>query len=65
MSIEFRCVQCQKLLRTPEGTAGKRVKCPSGGTVMRIPSVSDAPGASTPARAQCISVTFMAKFDHD
>lgn len=45
MSIEFRCVQCQKLLRTPDGTDGKRVKCPSCGTEMRIPTVDQAADA--------------------
>ena len=64
MSIEFRCVQCQKLLRTPEGTAGKRVKCPSCGTEMRIPSVSDAPGESTPAPGESGSGGFDATLPH-
>ena len=44
MPIEFRCVQCQKLLRTPDGTDGKRVKCPSCATEMRVPTVTDAAG---------------------
>ncbi len=28
MPIEFRCLQCGKLLRTGDDTAGKQAKCP-------------------------------------
>lgn len=38
MAIEFNCVQCQKLLRTGDDTAGKQAKCPECGTVMTIPA---------------------------
>ena len=37
MTIEFRCTQCDKLLRTPDGTEGKKAKCPECGTVLTIP----------------------------
>lgn len=37
MPIEFRCTQCNKLLRTGDDTAGKQAKCPECGTVMTIP----------------------------
>ena len=37
MPIEFRCQQCEKLLRTPDDTAGKQAKCPDCGAVMQIP----------------------------
>ncbi len=37
MPIEFRCVRCNKLLRTGDDTAGKQAKCPECGTVMPIP----------------------------
>ena len=37
MPIEFRCTQCDKLLRTGDDTAGKQAKCPECGTVMTIP----------------------------
>ncbi len=47
MPIEFRCSQCQKLLRTGDETAGKQAKCPECGTVMEIPQSSTA-GPSTP-----------------
>ncbi len=43
MPIEFRCTQCQKLLRTPDDTAGKQAKCPECGTVMTIPSPQTPP----------------------
>lgn len=38
MSIEFRCGQCGKLLRTGDETAGKQAKCPSCGAVQPIPT---------------------------
>lgn len=38
MAIEFRCTQCNKLLRTGDDTAGKRVKCPDCGTISEIPT---------------------------
>ena len=47
MSIEFRCTQCNKLLRTSDNTAGKQAKCPECGTVLTIPS--SAPEAQGPA----------------
>lgn len=37
MPIEFRCTQCNKLLRTGDDTAGRQAKCPECGTVMAIP----------------------------
>jgi uncharacterized membrane protein/DNA-directed RNA polymerase subunit RPC12/RpoP len=38
MSIEFRCTQCNKLLRTGDDTAGKQAKCPECGAVVDIPA---------------------------
>lgn len=46
MSIEFRCTQCQKLLRTPDETVGRQAKCPECGNIMTIPAP-----ATTPASA--------------
>jgi len=43
MPIEFRCTQCQKLLRVPDETAGRQAKCPACDTVLTIPSASSAP----------------------
>lgn len=37
MPIEFRCRRCQKLLRTPNETAGKQAQCPQCGEVQTIP----------------------------
>jgi hypothetical protein len=38
MTIEFRCTNCDKLLRTPAGTEGKQAKCPDCGALMEIPA---------------------------
>lgn len=35
--IKFRCSKCNKKIRTPDNTAGKRGKCPQCGQVMRVP----------------------------
>ncbi len=40
MPIEFRCHQCNKLLRVGDETAGKQAKCPSCGVVQQIPAAS-------------------------
>jgi uncharacterized RDD family membrane protein YckC/phage FluMu protein Com len=37
MPIEFNCSQCNKQLRTPDETAGKKAKCPQCGAVTQIP----------------------------
>lgn len=50
MPIEFRCPQCDRLLRTPDGTQGKDAKCPQCGSIAKIPDVSrpPSPPPSTP-----------------
>ncbi len=45
MPIEFRCMQCGKLLRTDDDTAGKQAQCPHCGSVMAIPSASSGPAS--------------------
>jgi phage FluMu protein Com len=40
MPIEFRCSACNKLLRTPDETAGKQAKCPECGVVTQIPAAT-------------------------
>ncbi len=45
MPIEFRCTQCNKLLRTPDETAGRQAKCPECGMIVTVPS----PGAAGPS----------------
>jgi len=48
MPIEFRCTQCNKLLRTGDDTAGKEARCPACGTVVTIPTGTAGPGVSFP-----------------
>ena len=43
MAIEFRCSQCNQLLRVPDNSAGKNARCPKCQALMRVPA------ASTPA----------------
>jgi phage FluMu protein Com len=47
MPIEFRCTQCDRLLRTPDGTSGKDAKCPQCGALVRIPEASAPPPSSS------------------
>lgn len=59
MPIEFRCPSCQKLLRTPDATAGKQGRCPHCQALMQIPEApaqgnspdSPAPAGGMPAGA--------------
>jgi len=44
MPIEFRCPSCDKLLRTPDQSAGKKAKCPQCGTITNVPVASTASG---------------------
>jgi phage FluMu protein Com len=56
MAIEFRCSQCQRLLRTGDDTAGKQAQCPECGAITTIPAAPDAirepaiPASSTPSQ---------------
>jgi len=38
--IEFRCQECNKLLRVSDESAGKQARCPSCGAIGQIPSAS-------------------------
>jgi len=38
MAIEFRCPQCQKLLRVSDDSAGAKAKCPSCSAVVDVPA---------------------------
>ncbi len=49
MTIEFRCSNCNKLLRTPDGTSGKQAKCPQCGAISTIPAASTEPSHSAQA----------------
>ncbi len=52
MAIEFRCSQCNMLLRTANETVGKQAKCPQCGTLTTVPAEApipaDAGGAEKP-----------------
>lgn len=55
MAIEFRCTQCQRLLRTQDDAVGKQAKCPECGTILVVPSPeagpADIPPPPPPPRA--------------
>ena len=38
MTIEFRCSQCNQLLRVPDTSAGKNARCPKCQALMQVPS---------------------------
>jgi hypothetical protein len=46
MSVEFRCSQCGKLLRTDDGAIGRQAQCPECGAVTTVPESS---GPSEPS----------------
>jgi len=43
MVIRFRCPQCNKRLKTPEGTAGRMAQCTRCGTAVTVPTESQEP----------------------
>jgi len=50
MTIRFHCNECQSRVKVPDGTEGKKVKCPRCGNVQRVPEHTDdlpRPGKST------------------
>jgi hypothetical protein len=46
MPIEFRCPNCNQLLRTPDASAGKQARCPGCGQISPVPAVSGGPAGS-------------------
>ena len=46
MPIEFRCTQCNRLLRTPDDAAGRQATCPQCGATLTIPTLGE--GAAAP-----------------
>lgn len=40
MTIEFRCGQCNQLLRVPDNSAGKNARCPKCQALMQVPAAS-------------------------
>jgi phage FluMu protein Com len=47
MPIEFRCTQCQRLLRTPDESVGHPARCPQCGLVQTVPAPSS-PASAAP-----------------
>ncbi len=37
MPIDFRCPQCEKMLRVPDASAGVKAKCPECGEIVNVP----------------------------
>lgn len=49
MAIEFRCQRCDKLLRTPDESAGKKAKCPECATIQDVPEQGfESPSSAKP-----------------
>ncbi len=42
MSIRFHCQACEARVKVPEGTRGRRVKCPRCGELQRVPTEEEA-----------------------
>ena len=49
MPIEFRCSQCNQLLRVSDQSAGKSARCPKCQTTLKVPG--EAPAATQPSAA--------------
>jgi phage FluMu protein Com len=49
MTIEFRCGQCNQLLRVPDNSSGKSARCPKCKGLMQIPEANAAPGGTSSA----------------
>jgi len=43
MAIEFRCTQCNQLLRVPEDAGGKSARCPKCQALMMVPATAPSP----------------------
>jgi len=48
MPIEFRCMRCNRLLRTGDDTAGRQAQCPECGALTRVPATSEGVAAPPP-----------------
>src|SRR4030095_14090459 len=48
MPIEFRCSQCNQLLRVPDDSAGKAARCPKCQALMTVPASGNPPFAAPP-----------------
>ncbi len=45
MAVEFRCKQCDKLLRIGDDAAGRQAKCPECGAISPVPFVEVGPSS--------------------
>jgi len=54
MPIEFRCTQCDRLLRTQDETAGKKAKCPECGAILTIPIPGTPPEPVGPPQSPAV-----------
>jgi len=48
MSIQFRCHECGRLLKTDDATAGRQAACPECGALTTVPSDTESAGAPPP-----------------
>jgi phage FluMu protein Com len=48
MAIEFRCPQCNRLLRTGDETAGRHAQCPECGAITPVPASTAASESPAP-----------------
>ncbi len=55
MPIQFQCQTCRRVIRTPDGTAGKRAECPHCGELTPVPAQSEG-SATAPKRMPQSSV---------
>src|SRR4051812_42545210 len=63
MAIEFRCTQCEQLLRVPEDSAGKNARCPKCQALMIVPmpgGTANEPAAPPPIVTPPLSDPFAA-----
>ncbi|MFN3152420.1 hypothetical protein [Bremerella sp.] len=64
MPIDFDCAVCKHRIRVPDGTEGKRTKCPKCNAIQPVPSESDelqlkdSPGEPAPTRRPGIRDAF-------
>lgn len=47
MSVEFRCDQCQHLLRTGDDSVGRKARCPQCGNIQTVPAATGGAESST------------------
>jgi phage FluMu protein Com len=49
MAIEFRCSQCNQLLRVPDESVGRSARCPKCQSLMQVPAASATPSVTAPS----------------